>query len=91
MTKLQELGIQCSSANIEFRKYVDSEEGKTYLREKILKEYGIEMDGSSSVMGWTRLYFSGIINGEKEYFSYDPIQDILYYEYKDKKVEKLNS
>lgn len=91
MTKLQELGIQCLKANVEFRKYVDSEEGKTYLKEKMLKEYGIEMDGSSYIMGWTGLDFSGIINGEKKSFSYDPTQDTLYCGMFDKKkVEKLN-
>lgn len=92
MNKLQELGIQCLKANIEFRKYVDSKEGKTYLREKMLKEYGVEMDGSSYIMGWTDLDFSGIINGERKSFSYDPTEDTLYCGMFDKKkVEKLNS
>ena len=91
MTKLQELGIQCLKANEEFHEYVNSEEGKTCLREKMLKEYGIEMDGSSYVMGWTRFDFSGTVNGEKKYFSYSPAQDTLYCGmFNAKKIEKLN-
>ncbi len=91
MTKLQELGIQCLEANVEFREYVDSEEGKAYLKEKIFKEYGIEMDGSSYIMGHVHLDFSGIINGEKKSFSYNPTNDTLYCGMLDpKKVEKLN-
>ena len=49
MTKLQELGIQCLKANEEFHEYVNSEEGKTCLREKMLKEYYEKVERESTV------------------------------------------